>query len=127
MKPEVLVVDDDLPLVRVLALHFETEGYPVRVASNGREALAQVRLRHPAVMVLDAMMPVMSGLEVCRRVREMEGGDDIKIIMLTANAQVEDSAMQAGADAFMNKPFSLQALSAEVRRFSPESSASPAE
>jgi two-component system phosphate regulon response regulator PhoB len=122
MKPEVLVVDDDMPLVRVLALHFETEGYPVRVATNGREALAQVRLRHPAIMVLDAMMPGMSGVEVCRQVREMEGGGDIRIVMLTANSQVEEAAKEAGADAFMTKPFSLQALSAEVRRLIPEAS-----
>ena len=122
MKPEVLVVDDDMPLVRVLALHFETEGYDVRVAAGGREAMAQVRLRRPGLVVLDAMMPTVSGIEVCRQVRELEGGGDVKIVMLTANPQVEEAAMEAGADAFMTKPFSLQGLSAEVRRLSPEAS-----
>jgi two-component system phosphate regulon response regulator PhoB len=122
MKPEVLVVDDDMPLVRVLALHFETEGYPVRVASSGREALAQVRLRRPAVVILDAMMPNMSGVEVCRQMREMAGSDEFKImiVMLTANPQVQEEAREAGADAFMTKPFSLQGLTAEVRRLQPD-------
>lgn len=122
MKPDVLVVDDDMPLLRVLALHFETEGYPVRVASGGREALAQVRLRRPDVVILDAMMPVMSGVEVLRQLRALKDGDDIKVIMLTANRQIEPAAREAGADAFLTKPFSLPGLSAEVRRLVPETS-----
>ncbi len=127
MKPEVLVVDDDMPLVRVLALHLETEGYTVRVASGGREALALVRLRRPAVVILDAMMPLMSGVEVCRQMREMKDGMEMKIVMLTANSHVEDAARAAGADAFMTKPFSLKGLSAEVLRLSPESSGASAD
>ena len=122
MKPEILVVDDDMPLVRVLALHFETAGYEVRVASGGREAMAQVRLRRPGLVILDAMMPTVSGIEVCRQVRELEGGGEVKIVMLTANPQVEEAAMEAGGDAFMTKPFSLQGLTAEVRRLSPQAS-----
>ena len=122
MKPEILVVGDDMPLVRVLALHFETEGYDVRVASGGREAMAQVRLRRPGLVILDAMMPTVSGIEVCRQVRELEGGGEVKIVMLTANPQVEEAAMEAGGDAFMTKPFSLQGLTAEVRRLSPQAS-----
>jgi two-component system phosphate regulon response regulator PhoB len=120
MKLEILVVDDDMPLLRVLALHFETEGYRVRVASGGREALALVKLRRPDVVVLDAMMPVVSGVETCRQIRELEGGAAVKIMMLTANPQTEPAARKAGADAFVTKPFSLQGLSAEVRRLTAE-------
>jgi two-component system, OmpR family, phosphate regulon response regulator PhoB len=116
MRPDLLVVDDDMPLLRVLALHFETEGHPVRVATGGREALVQVRVRRPDVIILDAMMPVMSGVEVLRQVRHMDHGDDIKVIMLTANPAVEPAAREAGVDAFVTKPFSLPGLSAEVRR-----------
>ena len=68
MKADILIVDDDMPLLRVLALHFENEGHPVRVATGGREALAQVTFRRPDVIILDAMMPVMSGVEVLRQV-----------------------------------------------------------
>jgi len=123
MKPEILVVDDDMPLLRVLALHFETEGYRVGLASGGREALAQVRLRRPGLVILDAMMPIMSGVEVCRQLRAMDGGGDLKIVMLTANSQVVAAAREAGADGFVTKPFSLQGLSAEVRRLSSEATA----
>ena len=120
MMPEVLVVDDDPPLLRVLALHLENEGYTVRTAPGGREALAQVGLHPPDLIVLDAMMPAMSGVEVCRQVRSMENGADVRILMLTANSQVEEAAMDAGADTFMTKPFSLVTLSAELRRLKPE-------
>jgi DNA-binding response OmpR family regulator len=116
MMADLLVVDDDLPLLRVLALHFETEGYPVRVATGGREAMAQIRVRRPDVIILDAMMPVMSGVEVLRQLRNMVGGDDIKVIMLTANPAIKPAAREAGVDSFLTKPFSLQGLSAEVRR-----------
>ncbi|MEA2646570.1 MAG: two-component system, OmpR family, phosphate regulon response regulator PhoB [Chloroflexota bacterium] len=120
MMPEVLVVDDDAPLLRVLALHLENEGYSVRTAPGGREALAQVALHRPDIIVLDAMMPAMSGVEVCRQVRAMEHGDEIRVMMLTANSQVEEAAADAGADTFMTKPFSLVTLSAELRRLRPE-------
>jgi two-component system phosphate regulon response regulator PhoB len=116
MKPEILVVDDDRPLLRVLALHFETEGYKVRVAASGREALAHVRLRRPDIIILDVMMPAMSGVEVCRKLRALEQQHGVTIIILTAHSQSESEARDAGADAFMTKPFSLQGLSAEVRR-----------
>ena len=126
MKADILVVDDDMPLLRVLALHFETEGHPVRVATGGREALAQINIRRPDVIILDAMMPVMSGVEVLRQVRHRYG-DDIKVIMLTGNPQTEPAAREAGADAFITKPFSLPKLSAEVGRLYSDVSSQPAE
>lgn len=123
MTLDILVVDDDMPLLRVLALHFETQGHDVRIAPGGPEALAQVELRRPDVMVVDAMMPEMSGMEVIRRVRG-SGEPQPRIIMLTANERVEASAVEAGADTFMTKPFSLQELTAQVRLLAPEIPAS---
>jgi two-component system phosphate regulon response regulator PhoB len=112
----VLVVDDELALVRVLALHLESEGYNVLTATGGAEALAHIRQHHPDVVVLDAMMPGMSGLEVCRRVRSDALLRESHVIILTANPGFRESSQEAGADAFMTKPFSLADLSAEVAR-----------
>jgi len=112
----ILIVDDDLALVRVLALHFESEGYDVSTATGGTEALAHIRQHRPRVVVLDAMMPGMSGLEVCRRVREDPGLTDAQVIILTANEGFKQSSVEAGADEFMTKPFHLHDLSGAVER-----------
>jgi len=117
-RKTVLVVDDELPLVRVLALHLESEGYEVLTATNGADALAQIRQRRPEVVVLDAMMPEMSGLEVCRRVRSDQQLSEAQVIILTANAGFRESSKEAGADDFMTKPFHLQDLTAAVDRLS---------
>ena len=117
-KGTVLVVDDELALVRVLAIHLESEGYNVLTATNGHEALAHIRQRRPEVVVLDAMMPEMSGLEVCRRVRTDSDLADAHVIILTANDGFREASREVGADAFMTKPFHLDELSAEVARLS---------
>ena len=121
VNPTLLVVDDDLPLLRVLALHFENEGYDVQTAGSGREALAKVALRKPAVIVLDGTMPELSGADTCRQVRQMTTGRDIGILILTANDGLEAEVREAGADGFMTKPFSLVDLEAEVRRLTSNS------
>ena len=117
-RTSVLVVDDELALVRVLAMHLESEGYDVLTATRGPEALAHIRQRHPDVVVLDAMMPGMSGLEVCRRVRRDKELSDAHVIILTANAGFRQTAEDAGADEFMTKPFHLQDLSTAIERLS---------
>ena len=119
-KGTVLVVDDELALVRVLAIHLEGEGYNVLTATTGQEALAQIRQKRPQVVVLDAMMPEMSGLEVCRRVRTDTDLSDSHVIILTANDGFRESSREVGADAFMTKPFHLDELSSEVARLSQE-------
>lgn len=115
-KGLVLVVDDEMALVRVLAIHLESEGYEVLTATNGHEALAHIRQRSPKVVVLDAMMPEMSGLEVCRQVRTDRELSGSRVIILTANAGFRESSREVGADSFMTKPFHLNELSAEVAR-----------
>ena len=116
----VLVVDDELALVRVLAMHLESEGYLVLTATSGAEALAHIRQRRPDVVVLDAMMPEMSGIEVCRRVRDDPALTGAHVVILTANPGFKELAQDVGADSFMTKPFSLQTLSREIARLTPE-------
>ena len=118
MSKMVLVVDDEPALLRVLAMHLESEGYEVLTAGSGPEALAHIRQRRPDMIVLDAMMPEMSGLEVCRRVRRDRDLGDAHVIILTANAGFRQSSEEAGADEFMTKPFHLQDLSSALERLS---------
>lgn len=102
----VLVVDDDPVIVNLLQVNFEIEGYDVLAATGGEAGLAQARLGHPDVIVLDVMMPGIDGLEVARRLREDPETNTIPIILLSAKAQHAD--IQAGlavADEYITKPF----------------------
>ncbi len=102
----VLVVDDDPVIVNLLQVNFEIEGYDVLAATGGEAGLAQARLGHPDVIVLDVMMPGIDGLEVARRLREEQDTASIPIILLSAKAQNAD--IQAGlavADEYITKPF----------------------
>lgn len=102
----VLVVDDDPVIVNLLQVNFEIEGYDVLAATGGEAGLAQARLGHPDVIVLDVMMPGIDGLEVARRLRDDSETDSIPIILLSAKAQNAD--IQAGlavADEYITKPF----------------------
>lgn len=102
----VLVVDDDPVIVNLLQVNFEIEGYDVLTATGGEAGLAQARLGHPDVIVLDVMMPGIDGLEVARRLREEPDTEAIPIILLSAKAQISD--IQAGlavADEYITKPF----------------------
>lgn len=102
----VLVVDDDPVIVNLLQVNFEIEGYDVLAATGGEAGLAQARMGHPDVIVLDVMMPGMDGLEVARRLRDDEETKAIPIILLSAKAQSAD--IQGGlavADDYVTKPF----------------------
>lgn len=102
----VLVVDDDPVIVNLLQVNFEIEGYDVLAATGGEAGLAQARMGHPDVIVLDVMMPGMDGLEVARRLRDDEETKSIPIILLSAKAQSAD--IQGGlevADDYVTKPF----------------------
>lgn len=108
--PWVLVVDDDETLLKVLAMRFELEGFGVLSANSGEVALEVAHARRPDVIVLDAMMPGISGLEVCRSVRASEVTADTPILMLTAHGGLEFEAVAAGANRFIEKPFDLDEL-----------------
>ena len=110
----VLVVDDEPTLVATLRYNLEREGYRVVTAADGEKALSVARAEHPDLLVLDLMLPVIDGLEVCRILRrEMS----MPIIMLTARADEVDKVvgLELGADDYVTKPFSTRELLARVR------------
>ncbi len=111
----ILVVDDEPALRDSLSRALRFEGYTVTVARDGHEALARRREDAPDLMILDVMMPGITGIEVCRRLRA--GGDGIPVLMLTARDAVGDrvSGLDAGADDYVPKPFALEELLARVR------------
>ncbi|GAB6061322.1 diguanylate cyclase [Deferrisoma palaeochoriense] len=115
---EILVVDDSRIVRAMVTDVLRAQGYGIREAEDGREALAQVRERPPDLILLDVMMPEMDGYEVCRELRRRETNDDyIPILMLTAKGDVEDLArgLDAGADDYISKPFDNVELVARVR------------
>lgn len=114
-KRPILVVDDDPAVTSLLRRGFTYEGYEVRTAASGPEALALARERAPSLVILDIMMPGMDGLEVCRRLR---GADPaLPILLLTARDAPGDQirGLDTGADDYVTKPFSFEVLSARVR------------
>ena len=112
---KILVVEDEPNMVAGLRDNFEFEGYEVITASDGVEGLERALAESPDLVVLDVMMPRMSGLEVCRQLRAKRAS--IPIIMLTARGQEVDKVvgLEIGADDYVTKPFSIRELLARVR------------
>ncbi|MDR3543540.1 MAG: response regulator transcription factor [Desulfosporosinus sp.] len=113
----ILVVDDEEPILELLRFNLEKEGYQVCVAKNGQEALESVDKEQPDLLVLDVMLPGMDGLEVCRRIRNIQNLRQIPIIMLTAKGEEIDKVvgLELGADDYMTKPFSPRELLARIK------------
>ena len=116
MAKRILIADDEPNIVVSLEFLMKQRGYDVRVVSDGAAALAAVREFRPDLVLLDVMMPTVSGYDVCQKLREDPGGQDVKIIMLSAKGRdVEVSkGMAVGADAYVTKPFSTRELVAKV-------------
>lgn len=114
---KILVVDDEEPIQELLRFNLEKEGYLVRVAKDGQEALQQVENDQPDLLVLDLMLPGMDGLEVCRKLRSNPKFEQIPIIMLTAKGEEFDKVLglELGADDYMTKPFSPRELLARIK------------
>ncbi|MDO9247140.1 MAG: phosphate regulon transcriptional regulator PhoB, partial [Phenylobacterium sp.] len=117
MIPYILVVEDEDALSTLLQYNLEKEGYDVAVAMDGEEALTQVSERLPDLVVLDWMLPKVSGIEVCRRLRQRSETRNIPIIMLTARGEESDRirGLDTGADDYIIKPFAMSELSARIR------------
>jgi DNA-binding response OmpR family regulator len=117
MGTKVLIADDEPNIVVSLSFMMRREGYEVLVARDGIEALDTIRRERPALVLLDAMMPGLSGFDVCEAVRADAGVRDTRILMLTAKGRETDMArgLGAGADAYVTKPFSTRELVAKVR------------
>jgi DNA-binding response OmpR family regulator len=114
MARTILVVDDETTLRETLVEALEVEGFRVVAAADGREALARFRAERPELIVLDLMLPELSGVEVCRIVRAESG---VPILMLTAKDSEVDKivGLELGADDYVTKPFSLRELTARIR------------
>ena len=112
--PKILIVEDEMKIARFVELELTHEGYEVAIAADGREGLKKALDWHPDLMVLDLMLPGLSGIEVCRRVRQES---EVPIIMLTAKDDVSDKVMglDMGADDYMTKPFAIEELLARIR------------
>jgi DNA-binding response OmpR family regulator len=113
-RDTILVVDDERNIVELARLYLEKEGYRVESAGDGGTALDQVRSLKPALLILDLMLPVIDGWEVCRKVR---ADNDIPILMLTARSDDVDKivGLELGADDYLTKPFNPRELVARVK------------
>lgn len=111
---KILIVEDETKIARFVTLELEHEGYEVQAAHDGRSGLQMCETWHPDLLILDLMLPELSGIEVCRRLRQTS---DIPIIMLTAKDDVSDKVMglDMGADDYMTKPFAIEELLARIR------------
>ena len=126
-KPTVLVVEDEAPLVTLLRYNLEKQGFRVEEATDGQEALTRIAEAQPDIVLLDWMLPVLSGIEVCRQIRRRPNTRDLPVIMVTARTEDQDAvrALNTGADDYITKPFSPDALIARIRALLRRSNAVP--
>ena len=111
-KKRILLVDDEPDFVETVEFFLSGSDYQVFVAKNGKQALEQVKMNKPDLVLLDVMMPEMDGLEACKRLKKDSTTNSIPIIMLTAKGRKEDvvDALAAGANSYIVKPFNLSDL-----------------
>lgn len=117
MPEKILIVDDEPSIIVPLQFLMEQNGYAVLVAFSGEEAMETIGMHHPDLVLLDIMLPVIDGFEVCQRVRENPEFNDIRIILLTAVGSEANIAkgMGLGADAYITKPFSNSEVIGKVK------------
>ena len=117
MKPYVLVVEDETALLTLLRYNLEHEGFEVGEAIDGEEALLMIEERIPDLVLLDWMLPTLSGMEVCRQIRRNTEAGNLPVIMLTARGEESDRVrgLDCGADDYVVKPFSPNELMARIR------------
>ena len=117
MRPTILVVEDEDALATLLQYNLEKEGYDVRLAGDGEEAMVAVDEKLPDLIVLDWMLPKISGIEVCRRLRQKAETRNVPIIMMTARGEETDRirGLDTGADDYVVKPVSMSELAARLR------------
>ena len=116
-QPQILLVEDEPAQREVLAYNLESEGYDVRRAENGEEAMLLVAEALPDLVILDWMMPLLSGIEVCRQLKTRDDTRSIPVIMLSARSEEVDAVrgLETGADDYVVKPYSMRELMARVK------------
>ena len=117
-KPKILVVEDERALVEVLAYNLEREGFETLIAYDGQDGLRQAQVKLPDLIVLDLMLPLKGGLDVCRELRQGARTREIPIIMVTAKAEESDQLVgfATGADDYVTKPYSMKVLIQRIKK-----------
>lgn len=116
-KSRILIIEDDRSLAEVLSYNLQQAGFDVVVARDGQSGVRQAQLKLPDLVILDLMLPVIDGLEVCRQLRSDPSTRDTLIVMLTAKSEETDQVvgLQMGADDYVTKPFSVKVLLQRVK------------
>ena len=116
-RPLILVVEDEAAIATMLRYNLEKQGFRVEEATDGQEAMDRIAETTPDLVLLDWMLPVMSGIEVCRQIRRRSETRELPVIMLTARTEDQDAvrALNTGADDYITKPFGIEALMARIR------------
>ncbi|MEL6364706.1 MAG: phosphate regulon transcriptional regulator PhoB [Pseudomonadota bacterium] len=116
-RPLILVVEDETAISTLLEYNLAKDGYEVRVVADGEEGLLRIEEDGPDLVVLDWMLPKISGIEVCRRIRSKPETRNVPVIMLTARSEEADRVrgLDTGADDYLTKPFSMSELSARIK------------
>jgi CheY-like chemotaxis protein/MinD-like ATPase involved in chromosome partitioning or flagellar assembly len=128
MAEKILIVDDDVETLRLVGLMLERQGYQISAADNGGRAISKARSDNPSLILLDVMMPDMSGFDVAKTLRADEATTNIPIIMFTAKSQVDDKVegLESGADAYLTKPTQPRELIPQVKALLARAKAAPA-
>jgi two-component system phosphate regulon response regulator PhoB len=116
-RPRILIIEDERPLTEVLSYNLQREGYETVIVHDGREGLRKAQMMLPDLIILDLMLPGLTGLEVCRELRAGERTRGIPIVMLTAKAEETDQIIgfSVGADDYVTKPFSVKVLMQRIK------------
>nr|WP_227321418.1 phosphate regulon transcriptional regulator PhoB [Acidisoma silvae] len=127
-KPLVLIVEDEAALMTMLRYNLEKQGFRVEEAGDGEEALTRISEVKPDMVLLDWMLPHLSGIEVCRQIRRRPATRELPVIMITARSEDQDAVrgLNTGADDYVTKPFSTEALVARMRALMRRSNTVPA-
>ena len=117
MSAHIFVVEDEKPISTLLTYNLQKEGYKVSSSSNGEEALSNIKEKKPDLVLLDWMLPDLSGIKICQYLKQDEKVKNIPIIMLTAKGEEEDKVkgLNTGAEDYMTKPFSFPELLARIK------------
>ena len=114
---KILIVEDDPDIAEMISYNLGKEGYSIVLTDNGEDAVARAQKEHPAIIILDIMLPGMDGMEVCRTLKQADETRHMPIIMLSARSQETDKVvgLELGADDYVTKPFSPRELIARIR------------